>query len=273
LELNSSITFSLVLALVLYGACCLFLYLAQRSFIYFPTAESSNPQAQDLRITSGDETLQLWQLNPGAKQGIIYFGGNAEDVAGNTPLFAQVFAHQTVYLVNYRGYGGSSGSPSEAGLFADAEAVYDFVKLLHSRIHVIGRSLGSGVAVHLATVRDVDKLVLVTPYDSIASIASNSMPLFPVSLLIRDRYDSRRLAGALQNQTLALLAENDEVIPRASSERLIAAFQSQLISKLVIHQANHNSIGMMAGYRAALDSFLRVRPATASGADGDNKQE
>ena len=266
--MNGSITFSLLLALVLYGACCLFLYLAQRSFIYFPTTESSNPMAQDLRIASGDETLQVWQLNPGAKRGIIYFGGNAEDVAGNTPLFADVFADQTVYLVNYRGYGGSSGSPTEAGLFADAEAVYDFVKHQHSSIHVIGRSLGSGVAVHLATVRDVDRLVLVTPYDSIASIAGSSMPLFPVSLLIKDRYDSWRLAGGLQNQTLALLAEYDEVIPRASSEKLIAAFQSQLIHKLVILQANHNTIGMMASYRAALAGFLRVRPATISGADG-----
>ena len=254
--MNGGITFSLVLALILYGACCLFLYAAQRSFIYFPTAESSNPQAQDLRIPSGDEILQVWQLNPGAQRGIIYFGGNAEDVAGNTALFADVFGDQAVYLVNYRGYGGSSGSPTEAGLFADAEAVYDFVKHLHSSIHVIGRSLGSGVAMHLASVRDVDKLVLVTPYDSIASIAGNSMPLFPVSLLIKDRYDSWRLAGKLHNQTLALLAEYDEVIPRASSEKLIAAFQPQLISTLVIPRANHNSIGMMAGYRAALDSFL-----------------
>ncbi len=271
--MNGSITFSLLLALALYGACCLFLYAAQRSFIYFPTAESSNPLAQDLRIASGDETLQVWQLNPGARQGIIYFGGNAEDVAGNTPLFADLFADQTVYLVNYRGYGGSTGSPSEAGLFTDAEAVYDFAKLWHSSIHVIGRSLGSGVAVHLATVRDVDKLVLVTPYDSIASIAANRMPLFPVSLLIKDRYDSQRLAGALRNQTLALLAEYDEVIPRASSEKLIAAFQSQLISKVIIRQATHNTIGMMAGYQAALDSFLREQPGTGSGAEGEGKHE
>jgi pimeloyl-ACP methyl ester carboxylesterase len=255
--MNTGITYSLVLALVLYSACCLFLYIAQRSFIYFHSAATSNPLAQDLRIASGDETLQVWQLNPGARQGIIYFGGNAENVAGNTPLFADVFADQTVYMVNYRGYGGSSGSPSEDGLFADAEAVYDFVKHTHSGVHVIGRSLGSGIAVHLASVRDVDKLVLVTPYDSLASIARNSMPLFPVSVLIKDRYDSLRLVGGLRNLTLALLAEHDEIIPRASSEKLIAAFQPELISSVVILQANHNSIGIRAQYRSALGSFLR----------------
>jgi pimeloyl-ACP methyl ester carboxylesterase len=255
--MSNSITFTLALVLVLYAACCLLLYLGQRSFIYFPTAETSNPLAQELRIASDAESLQVWQLNPGAEQGIIYFGGNAEDVAGNTPLFVDLFAGQTVYLVNYRGYGGSSGSPSQAGLFADAEAVYDFVKQQHRGIHVIGRSLGSGVAVYLASVREVDKLVLVTPYDSIANIARKSMPLFPVSLLIKDRYDSSNLAPALQNQTLVLLAELDQVIPRASSEKLIDAFQPQLITRVVIDQADHNSIGMAASYRAALDNFLR----------------
>ena len=119
----------------------------------------------------------------------------------------------------------------------------------------------------------MDKLVLVTPYDSIASIARNSMPLFPVSLLIKDRYDSWRLAGGLQNKTLTLLAEHDEVIPRASSEKLIAAFQPQLITKVVIHQANHNSIGMMASYRTALDSFLREETAAISVANGESKHE
>jgi len=264
--MNSGLTLPLVLALVFYAACCLFLYVAQRSFIYFPTAESPNPLAQELRIASGDETLQVWQLNPGAERGIIYFGGNAEDVADNTPLFADLFPGQTVYLVNYRGYGGSSGSPSEAGLFADAEAVYDAVRPRHAGVHVIGRSLGSGVAVYLASVRDVDKLVLVTPYDSIASIAQHSMPIFPVALLIKDRYDSRRLAPGLTNQTLMLLAEQDQVIPRASSEKLMEAFQPALITRVVIGGANHNSIGMMASYRAALASFLGTRPWPDSGA-------
>ena len=259
--MNGGITSPLILALTLYGSCCLALYLAQRHLIYFPTAESDNPLAQDIRIASGDEILQIWQLNPGARQGIIYFGGNAEDVAGNTPLFADLFVGHTVYLVNYRGYGGSSGSPSQAALFADAEAVYDFVKHQHSAVHVIGRSLGSGVAVYLATVRDIDKLVLVTPYDSIASIAQRRMPLFPVSLMIKDRYDSWRLAGELKNKTLALLAEHDEVIPRTSSDKLIGAFQPQLISTVIIRQADHNSIGMMSSYRKALESFLRgIKP-------------
>ncbi len=254
--MNGGISFSLLLALLFYGACCLLLYIAQRHLIYFPTAESSNPLAQDLRISSGDETLQVWQLNPGAQQAIIYFGGNAEDVAGNTPLFADRFAAYTVYLVHYRGYGGSSGSPSEVGLFTDAKAVYDAIAKEHSAIHVIGRSLGSGVAVYLASVRAVDKLALVTPYDSVLGIASRSMPFFPVSVLLKDRYESWRLAPALDNQTLALLAEHDQVIPHASSAKLIASFQPRLITTVVIAQADHNTIGMKASYWAALEAFL-----------------
>ena len=255
--MNGAITYPLSLLLGLYVACCLFLYVAQRGFIYFPTAEVSNPLAQDLRITSGEETLQVWQLNSGTEQAIIYFGGNAEDVAGNSREFSATFTASTIYLVNYRGYGASTGSPSETGLFGDAEAVYDFVEQRHHRVHAIGRSLGSGVAVHLASVRPVDKLVLVTPYDSIKNIAQSSMPIFPVSLLLKDRYESWRLAGELKNHTLALLAEHDKIIPMANSKVLIASFQPSLIVTKVIPGVDHNSISVMPSYWQAIHEFLK----------------
>ncbi len=254
--MNSSIGSTLLFALLVYAGCSLFLYIAQRGFIYFPTPEVSNPTARDLRIDSGGETIQVWQLNPGGSQAILYIGGNAEDVSNNTPDFLKLFGDYTVYLVNYRGYGASTGSPSEAGLFADAEAVYDFIATEHARVHVMGRSLGSGIAVHLASVRDVGKLVLVTPYDSIANIAAKSMPIFPVKLMLKDRYESWRLAGDLKNPTLALLAEYDQVIPRASSERLIAAFEPGQVTVVVVPRADHNSIGMMPEYQSALAAFM-----------------
>jgi pimeloyl-ACP methyl ester carboxylesterase len=254
--MNSTIGSTLVLALLLYGAGCLFLYLTQRNFIYYPTPESHNPAAIDLRIPSGEETLQVWQLNPGREQAILYFGGNAEDVAGNTPAFAGTFPDFTVYLVNYRGYGASSGAPTESGLFADAEAVHDQIAKNHRSVHLIGRSLGSGVAVHLASVREVGRLALITPYDSIANVASSAMPIFPVKWLLKDRFDSARLAGKLVNPTLALLAENDRVIPRARSEQLVAAFQPRIVTAVTIPHADHNTIGMLASYWESLKRFM-----------------
>ena len=254
--MNTSLGYTLLLVLIFYSACCLFLYLAQRSFIYYPTTEVSNPLAHELRINSGGESLQLWQLNPGAAQAIIYFGGNAEEVAANSADFRQLFPGHTVYLVNYRGYGGSSGSPSEAALFADALAVYDSLQGEHRVIHTMGRSLGSGVAVYLAGSRQVGKLALVTPYDSIAEVAAGAMPWFPVRWLLQDRFDSRQRAGELDNPVLVLMAERDRVIPSIRSERLIEAFKAGQVRSQVIAGADHNNIGLAPAYRQALGNFF-----------------
>ncbi len=254
--MKSGLLNTALLVLCFYAGLCLLLYLIQRSFIYYPTPPSRNPIAQDLRIPSGGETLQVWQLNPGQTRGIIYFGGNAEDVAGNTPDFLYAFPEFTVYLVNYRGYGASTGVPTEAALFSDAEAVFDRIKPKHGTVHVIGRSLGSGVAVHLADVREVDRLALVTPYDSITSVAAGAMPLFPVRWLLKDRFDSAGRANRLGNPTLVLMAEHDRVIPRPHSERLVAALPPAIVSAEVISGTDHNTIGAVASYWQSLQSFL-----------------
>ena len=87
--------------------------------------------------------------------GLLYFGGNAEDVSYNLPSLSTAFSDYAIYLMHYRGYGGSSGKPSEAALVADALALFDKVNTEHQNITVVGRSLGSGVAVHLASLRPV----------------------------------------------------------------------------------------------------------------------
>ena len=247
---------TLALAVLLYAAACALLYLFQRSFIYYPTPATGNPLATDLRIDSAGETLQVWQLNPGRDEAILYFGGNAEDVALNSADFSRVFPEFTVYLVNYRGYGASTGSPSEAALFADAEAVYDRLKPEYRRIHLIGRSLGSGVAVQLAGARGVDRLALVTPFDSIAAVAAGAMPLFPVKWMLRDRFDSIGRAGRLDMPTLVLMAENDRVIPPQHSRRLVEALREDRVFTAVIPGVDHNSIGAVSSYWVSLREFF-----------------
>jgi hypothetical protein len=144
--------------------------------------------------------------------------------------------------VNYRGYGGSSGSPSEAALCKDAVAVFDYVRQKHAHVSVIGQSLGSGVAVFLATVRNVARLVLITPYDSMEGVAKAHFPQFPVSLLLKDKFMSSLHAGSIKTPTMMLLAESDEIIPRANSEALIAAFRSSPPTVSVIRGSTHNSV-------------------------------
>lgn len=244
------------LLMLAYVGLCSYLYLFQRSLIYFPTPRMPGAPAEELWLESAGESLRIWRLHAGLPDAIIYFGGNAEDVSLNIPEFSRWFRGHTVYLLNYRGYGGSSGSPTEAGLYRDAEAIFDFAKALHGNVSVIGRSLGSGVATHLAAVRNLDRLVLVTPFDSFASMAHALYPLFPTSLLLKDTYDSKSRAGRINVPVLLLAAEFDEIVPLENSERLAAAIDPALLTMRVIESTAHNSIGSSPAYGLALQNFM-----------------
>jgi len=245
----------IAIALTLYAALCGALYVAQRSLLYFPTPEVRSARAEALSIATDGAVLKVWRLGAGDRA-VIYFGGNGEDVAANISPFASDFPDTAVYLVNYRGYGGSTGAPSEAALLADAELVFDRVRAQHAHVAVIGRSLGSGVAVHLAAVRDVGELALVTPYDSVLRIAQRQLPFVPVSLLLKDTFDSASKAPRVRAPVLVLLAEVDTSIPRDSSARLVAAFAPGQVEVRTIAATDHNSISDSAEYGPALAEFL-----------------
>ncbi len=255
---NMKETIFLILGIVAlsYLGLCVFLYVAQRSFLYQPAAETSGAEADEMRIETGGVSLKIWHINPRLSKAIIYFGGNAENVYWNVPVFKEIFSDYSVYLVNYRGYGGSSGSPSETALLADAVSIFDRLESKHESISLIGRSLGTGVATYLASVRQVEKMVLVTPFDSLVSVAKRGYPIFPVSLFLKDRYDSYGRAALIKSTTLVILAENDEIILRESSDRLISAFKSTDVLVEMIDDATHNSIGNTSIYLKLLNDFL-----------------
>ena len=91
----------------------------------------------------------------------------------------------------------------------------------HSQITVIGRSLGSGIATYLASQRPVSRLLLITPYDSIANVAAGRLPMFPVHWLLLDKYESWRYAPQITAPTRILAAEHDDVIPRLHTDALL----------------------------------------------------
>jgi hypothetical protein len=246
----------ITIALVVYAAICGALYVLQRSLMYFPTPESHSSRVEALSIATDGAVLKVWRVAGANARALIYFGGNAEDVAANIAPFAAAFPDTAIYLVNYRSYGGSTGSPSEGALLADAEIVFDRVRAEHERVVVVGRSLGSGVAVHLAAVRDVSKLALVTPYDSILRIAQRQLPFMPVSWLLKDTFDSLAKAPRVRAPVLVLLAELDRVIPRDHSERLVAAFAPGQVEVRTIAGTNHDSISDEHEYGRALAAFL-----------------
>lgn len=244
---------------VAYLAVCAWVFATQRAQIYFPVPESHVPGARTLWLTSQGERIKVWTVPRPGGRALLYFGGNAEDVAGNVASFRDAFPNRSLFLVNYRGYGGSSGRPTESGLRADALAVHDHVRKEHAHIAVMGRSLGSGVAVQLASDRPIERLVLVTAYDSLVNVACEYFPWLPVRLLMRDRYDSASRARRIDVPVLVVTAADDEIIPRSRSEALVAAFRPGQVRTAVIPGAMHNTLDASPAYLAAVRNFLEER--------------
>jgi pimeloyl-ACP methyl ester carboxylesterase len=247
-----------LVVLGLYVVLCCVLYVIQDRLLYFPTPEpSAAPKgATAVLVHSGELVLKVWQLHGHLPHALLYFGGNAEDVAAKIPDFDAAFPDRAVYLVQYRGYGGNAGTPSEKLLVADAQAIYDQVRSQHDQVAVMGRSLGSGVATAVAATRPVEKLILVTPYDSITGVAADHYGWAPVRWLVRDSYDSVRRMKDVRGQVLVIIAGRDEVVRRPRSEALVEAIPPVLRHVRVFPNAAHNDINLQPGYRESLREFL-----------------
>jgi uncharacterized protein len=239
----------------LYAALCVLLFFVQRSMIYFPVRESVAPGATALRFAADGADLKVWTVQRPGPAALLYFGGNAEDVGASIARFAQRLPAMSLYFVNYRGYGGSTGHPTEHALVADALAVYDRLREKHAEISVLGRSLGSGVAVQLASRRDVRRLVLVTPFDSLARVARDQLRWVPVGLLLRDRFDSTERVPTISAESLVVIAGSDEVIPRARTDALVAEFHVRPRTVL-LEGATHNNVDLDPHYLDELAMFL-----------------
>ena len=134
--------------------------------------------------------------------------------------FAKTFPDHALYMPHYRGYSGSGGNPTEKDLLGDAQALLEIVSQKHRKITIVGRSLGTGIAVWLATQNKVERLLLITPYDSILNIACKKFPFLPVRWLLKDRYESIQWASRVSCPTKILAADRDEIIPDRKSTRL-----------------------------------------------------
>ena len=184
-----------------YAGLCLLLYLQQDRVLFYPGPNDPAlvRQWQTHKVSISSDALQLeawWADNPSSttEYVLIYFGGNAEDVLYMASMAAERFDARRMLVVNYRGYGQTPGEPSEAALYADGLAIYDYVvnqaNAGPEQIVLMGRSLGSGIATMLAAKRPTRAAILITPFDSISAVASSHYPIFPVSLLLKHPFDS-----------------------------------------------------------------------------------
>jgi pimeloyl-ACP methyl ester carboxylesterase len=249
------LTLILATVVVAYLGVCVALYTLQRSFQYFPTPRRLGPTQLAGSFQSGETLLQL-TVRPHAGPGaVLYFGGNGEDVSSSVAPLMAAFPQREIVMLHYRGYGGSAGRPTEADIAADAAGLFDRVHAQHPDVIVIGRSLGTGVATRLASTRPVARLVLVTPYDSLLGIAQRQFPMFPVRWLLVDKYESWRYVPDIKAPVLMLRAENDEVIPAASTELLRSRFRAGQVDYVVVPRASHNTIGDAPLYVRSLAAF------------------
>jgi len=239
----------------------------QESLLFFPRPLESRPaprpNLEDLTLVAADGTkLRGWLVRGSGMRAplVIYFGGNAEEVSWLAGVASQ-FAGWSLLLVNYRGYGESEGKPGEKKLFQDAIAIYDYAKLRPDvnpeRVVAMGRSLGSGVAVHLAAHRSLRGAVLVSPYDSIAEVGKRHYPFLPVSLMLRHRFDSLALAPRIDVPLLCLVATEDRIIPAAHSRVLFEAWRGAKTWREV-PRSDHDSISGEPEYWRSISEFLKA---------------
>lgn len=217
---------------------------------------SKRDNAPTVLIESEGETLRVLTRPGDSTEALIVFGGNADDVSNYLGSFAAAVPKQNLYLVNYRGYSGSTGTPSEAALFADAVVVYDHIHAKFPKVSVVGRSLGSGVAIYLASVRKVDKLILITPYDSIENVAKIHFPFFPIGCLLKDKFDSVSRVKEVSAKTLILIAEHDRIIPRENTNVLVRRFSSEQVVVKTLAGTTHDSITSEPEYLKLVTEFL-----------------
>jgi fermentation-respiration switch protein FrsA (DUF1100 family) len=223
----------IVLAVIYLGGVAV-LYFKQRAML-FPippvgrTAPDAAglPEAEEHVLTSADgEKVIVWHVPPRPDRPVVlFFPGNGDFLAGRVRRFKSITSDGTgLVALSYRGYAGSTGSPSEAGLLQDADAAYAFVTARYdaSRIIAWGFSLGSGVAVAIAAEHPVSKLILEAPYSSTVDVASSMFPIVPVKLLMRDPFHSDRRIANVTAPLLIMHGDADPAINIRFGERLFA---------------------------------------------------
>jgi fermentation-respiration switch protein FrsA (DUF1100 family) len=225
----------IVVGLALYALAVATMYVAQRRFIYFPDPVRASPAAAGLpevaeRIiaTPDGEKIIAWygKARPGQPT-LLYFHGNGGALeTRNERIRKYLDRGRGMFMMSYRGFSGSTGSPTEAANVADAKLAYDaLVKegVSPDDIILYGESLGTGVAVQVAAEKKVAGIILDSPFTSVAELAAEHYPWLPVGLLLKDRYDSIRRIRDVRAPLLIVHGEADVVVPVAVGRQLFAA--------------------------------------------------
>ena len=247
---------TLILLLAGYLAVAALLYVAQRGLMYFPDTARIAPAAlglpgtEDILLDTADgERVVAWHVPPrNERPVVIYLHGNGGALSHRAGRFRALTDDGTgLVAVDYRGYGGSTGYPTEAGLAIDAETAYAFAAARYpaERIAIWGESLGTGVAVALAAQKPVGHLILQSPFTSAADVGAHTYWFVPVRLLMKDQFHSDLRIGKVTAPVLVLHGERDDIVPMALAERLYGLINAP---KRFVRFAGvgHNDLGAQA---------------------------
>jgi hypothetical protein len=238
------------------------IWISQRRLIYFPTQAVPGAAAvlggieEVTYLTEDGLTLAAWFMPATGEETsgtVVVFNGNAGNRVDRVPL-AEAFAGRgyAVLLVDYRGYGGNPGRPSEEGLVADARAAVAYLRTRSGfdsdRLVYFGESLGAAVALGLVGRQEPAALVLRSPFTSLADIASVHYPFLPTSLLLWDRYPNLETIKGINVPVMVVAGSDDSIVPIEQSRELFDASPGPK-RLLVIDGADHNDFALTAGDR------------------------
>ncbi len=242
------------LVLILYLAAAGYMYTKQRDLLF---VRDAHPKPFDGFWFQAAPDTRIWidRLNPGQSKALLYFPGNTTSDWDDAKRLSKALPHHTLYFVRYRGYANSEGKPSQDAFYADALALFDTIKPKHKTVDIMGRSLGTGMAVYTAAKRTGGKLLLTTPYDGILIAAKKAYPWLPVSLILKDPFPSKKFAPAIDEQTEVIMAKGDQKIPNVSSRNLIKAFKKKP-EVIVLRGTTHSAIVRHPLYLKTLQNFF-----------------
>ena len=243
------IAFALLRFVILaYLASCTVLYFYQRKLLYVPPpvtldAAPAGSIYRTMKVdVPGVGKITNWMAEPSAADlpTVVFFHGNGSDRTDFMQTGERL--HRLgwgVVLASYPGYSGNPGEPSEDSLMASARATLAALGHPPGGVVVWGHSLGSGVAARMASEGMSQGLILVAPYTAIYEVAAGTFPVFPVRLLMRDRYDTRSLIGKIHVPVLIVHADGDPVIPFAMGRELAGRFGQQAEFYPLLHMHSH----------------------------------
>ena len=254
---------SLLIAGAAYALSLGALWARQNQILYrAPRKVFCEDAPQTLLSARGIEpAMRGWADGPGdAAECVVYFGGSSESVELRRDDLGQACPGMTRYFMPYRGFGPNQGMKiSEAALKADGVRLFDEVARRHDRVHVVSRSLGTGVGLCVAARRPVEQLALITPYDSIAAVAGEKYRIVPAGRLLRDRFESWRDAGQVKSTPLVCLAGLDKVISPKRWAELKRHFTVSPIES-IFAACDHSNIAQCPDLWTQIGQYLGAVP-------------